>query len=304
MGKKILIINSSNPVCGVWQYGHNLCSILQKSKKHQYTEHCFENEDSLKNIIPEYDLAIWNYHNKLFPWITDEFIKQFKTPITFIGGHDCYAMFPSQKHTLDAVSCNPATTNSTPIPRPISYFEQLPNPKRITVGTCGFNFHTKNYHHIIALVCQSFDDAVIRFHITNHHDGNSTEYITKQMQNELNKYNKPNINVEISTNFLTEEGLVNFLSSNTINVFMYSENKNRGLSSAIDKALASQKPFAITDSYMFRHISHESKFLLSKHSLNEIIEFGTDHIKPFWEKYSEENLINCMDSLVDRLLCY
>lgn len=302
MAKKILIINSSNPTCGVWQYGHNLSCILKKSEKHQYTEYFFKSENDLKNIIPEYDLAIWNYHNKLFPWISDDFIKQLKTPIAFIGGHDCYAAFPSQIHTIDAVSCNPTTTNSTPISRPILYFKPLPNPERVTVGTCGFNFHTKNYHHIIDLVCKSFDDAVIRFHITNHNHGNSTNYIINQIQNELNKYNKPNINVEISTNFLTEEGLVNFLSSNTINVFMYSENRNRGLSSAIDKALASQKPFAITDSYMFRHISHEPKFLLSKYSLKEIISFGTEHIKPFWEKYSERNLIQNVDSLIDKLL--
>jgi hypothetical protein len=300
---KILIINSSDQICGVWQYGNNLHHIVRKSEKHVYDQYSFREKLELESFIHNYDLLIFNWHEKLFPWLDNDFIKKFNIPMVFIGGHDCYPSFENQKHIIDANSINELTEKSTPIPRPVLEIESKPNPERITIGSCGFNYLSKNFHQISRLVSQSYDDALIRLHIAQHNSGIQIEYILNQIQNELNYLNKPNINVEVSMNFLSASELVNFLSLNTINVFLYPEMKDRGLSSVIDQALASKKPFAISDSFMFRHVSYEPKFLLSQNSLSEIVNFGTNHIRPFWEKYSEKKLIQKMDEIIDKLLC-
>ncbi|MGK3946703.1 hypothetical protein ABK046_51120, partial [Streptomyces caeruleatus] len=62
-----------------------------------------------------------------------------------------------------------------------------------------------------------------------------------------------------------------------------------------------KKPFAISDSTMYRHINHEKKFLLSHYALDDIISFGTKHIEPFWAKHSEKNLIETVDKIVSKL---
>lgn len=302
---RVLILNSPDPICGVHCYGKSLAEIVRKSSKHLYSLHSYQGDVFLNVAMDHHDLMIVNWHEKLYPWLTEEFIRAAKIPITFIGGHDCYPKFPSQAHILDATSCNPATEKSTPIPRPVRDFWPLPDPERITIGSCGFNFHTKNFHHVATVVANSYDDALIRLHIGQHPHGNDTNYIIATVQEQLWKLGKPNIDIEISTDFLTDEELVAFLSANTANVFLYPQFKGeeRGISSTIDKALAARKPFGISDSIMYRHISHERKFLLTENSLESIINFGTSHIEPFWEKYSEKNLIKTVDSIVDKLCC-
>lgn len=302
---RVLILNSPDPICGVHCYGKSLAEIVQKSSRHLYSLHSYQGEDFLRTAMNYHDMVIVNWHEKLYPWLTESFIQKSKIPIAFIGGHDCYPNFSSQAHILDATSCNTATEKSTPIPRPVRDFWPLPDPDRITIGSCGFNFHSKNFHHVATVVADSYDDALIRLHIGQHPSGNSTEHIVSTIQEQLWKLGKPNINVEISTDFLTDEELVAFLSSNTANVFLYPPfaGEDRGLSSTIDKALAAKKPFGISDSTMYRHINHEDKFLLTKHRLSDIVEFGVEHIKPFWDKYSEKNLIKTVDSIVDKLCC-
>ncbi len=300
---RVLIINSQDERCGVFQFGKNFANIVQKSWKHSYSFHIFKDVQTLIEASNYYDLFIINWHEKLFPWLDDDLIAALKIPVAFIGGHDCYPSFINKAHILDATSCNPASSRITPIPRPVREFWPLPDPERITIGSCGFNFHSKNFQHVATVVAQSFDDALIRLHIGQHPHGNDIRQIEKSIQQQLWNLAKPNIDIEISTDFLSDEDLVAFLSENTANVFLYPpfQGELRGLSSTIDKALAAKKPFAISDSSMYRHINHEKKFLLSHFSLADIIGFGTEHIKPFWEEHSEKNLIEVVDGIVVKL---
>lgn len=301
---KVLIINPQDERCGVFQFGKNFSEILTKSWKHNYSFHVFKDVQTLIEASNYYDAFIINWHEKLFPWLDDDLIAALKIPVAFIGGHDCYPLFVNKSHVLDATSCNEATSRSTPIPRPVRDFWPLPDPERVTIGSCGFNFYSKNFHFIATIVAQSYDDALIRLHISQHPHGDTIDGIEKTIQQELWRLGKPNIDVEISTDFLTDEDLITFLSANTANVFLYPEflGQNRGLSSTIDKALAAKKPFAISDSTMYRHINHEKKFLLSHYALDDIISFGTKHIEPFWKEHSEKRLIEVIDGIVSKLV--
>jgi hypothetical protein len=296
---KVLIVNPPDPICGVACFGSSLFDILKKSTRHKYEITC--PWDDLEN---DPDVAIFNYHEKLMPWLSNEHILRTKIPCMAIGGHDCYPDFAALKFILNCDSTSEHTERNIPLPRPVKKFSPLPDPEIVTIGSCGFDFSSKNYQHVATVVAQSYDEAKIHLHIPHHPCGEGIQSIAHVIKQQLWALNKPKISVEISTNFLNDGELISLLTMNTANVFLYPpyENEQRGLSSVIDKALSARKPIAISDSTMYRHINTEDKFLLSRHSLKEIISFGTDHIKPFWEAHSEEKLIETVDNIIDKCL--
>ena len=295
----VLIINPPDPVCGVASYGSSLFDILKKSTRHKY-----ELAVPCGFSFNEPDVTIINYHEKLFPWLTNNSIMSEKTPCMAIGGHDCYPDFSALRFILNCDSTSEHTERNIPLPRPVKKFLPLHDPEIVTIGSCGFDFSSKNYQHVATVVAQSYDVAKIHLHIPSHPSGEGIHNIVQTIQQQLWSLNKPNITVEVSTDFLSDDELITMLSMNTANVFLYPpfKGENRGLSSVIDKALAARKPIAISDSDMYRHINMEDKFLLSKNSLAEIISFGTGHLEPFLEKFSEEGLIEVVDLTVNKCL--
>ena len=296
----VLFINPAEPRCGVSAFGSSCHDILKKSIRHNYTLQSWY--DPTMPVEHDFDVAIFNYHNKLFPWLDNDTIKWMGIPCMAIGGHDCYPDFSELKFVLNCDSTSIADERNIPLPRPVKTFAPLPDPEIVTIGSCGFDFSSKNYQHVATYVAQSYDNAKIRLHIPQHPSGEGINNIGHLIQQQLFNLGKPGISVEVSIDFLSDDELIGFLSGNTANVFLYPpfKNERRGLSSVIDKALSARKPIAISDSTMYRHINLEEKFLLSRHSLKEIIEFGTEHIETFWASHSEEKLIEAFDSAVDK----
>jgi hypothetical protein len=294
---RILILNPISEICGVYQYGVTLHSILKKSKKHNY--HISSDQNEIKNN----DVIIFNYHEKLFHWLNDDYISKINKPSLAIGGHDCIPNFKNIKLILNCDSTSKLEGKNFPITRPIKNIIPLDNPERLTIGSIGFSFSSKNFDKIYSIVSQHYDDALIRIHVPQHPSGESLDHIIQKIKYSFTKDKNKKIDIEISCNFLSDDDLINFLSSNTANIFLLPPmiGEKRGLSSSIDKALSARKPIAISDSDMYRHISSEEKFLLSKNTLPEIISYGTDHLKPFLKIHSEENLIKTFDDLIDTI---
>jgi hypothetical protein len=66
---------------------------------------------------------------------------------------------------------------------------------------------------------------------------------------------RPGIRLEITQEFWDDEGLLRFLSENTINAFLYDDAPGRGISSCTDYALAAGRPIAMSRTSMFRHLT-------------------------------------------------
>lgn len=296
---KVLIVNPPDPICGVACFGESFHSIVKKSTRHTY----WLNNGGVYDASG-FDVIIYNYHEKLFPWLSEDHIKRTGIPCMAIGGHDCYPEFDALKYVLNCDSTSENTRKNIPLPRPVKNFSPLPDPDIVTIGSCGFDFSSKNYQHVATVVAQSYDTAIIRLHIPSHPNGEGIHNIAHTIQQQLFVLNKPNILVQLTNHFMSDDELISFLSSNTANVFLYPpyENEKRGLSSVIDKALSARKPIAISDSTMYRHINMENKFLLSEYSLREIVSFEVGHLGPFLEKFSEEKLIETVDSTIDKCL--
>ena len=290
---KVLILNSKSEICGVHQYGLTVYDILKKSNKHVY------HVSSDKNEINNHDIIIFNYHEKFFDWLNDEYIEYINKPCLAIGGHDCIPNFKNIKYILNCDSTSELTHRNIPLPRPVKKIIPHQNPERVTIGSIGFSYSSKNFDKIYSIVSQYYDDALIRIHVPQHPQGESLEHIIEKIRLNYNAISSKNIGIEVSYDFLSDDDLISFLSSNTANIFLLPRMSGRGLSSSIDKALSARKPIAISDSEMYRHINMEDKFLLSKNTLPQIISYGTDHLKPFLETYSEENMIEIFDKIIN-----
>lgn len=103
----------------------------------------------------------------------------------------------------------------------------------------------------------------------------------------------------ITNEFFSNEEILLFLSSNDTNIFLYDHMYGRGISSVIDYAISAKKPFVISDSYMFRHI-YSDNICVYKTNIHEAIINSKNILDSLLNKYSNENLINKIDSIIDK----
>ena len=136
-----------------------------------------------------------------------------------------------------------------------AYHNKFPLPTTTTIGSFGFGTGGKGVEALTAIVQDSYENAIIRLHLPHAKfgdaDGSKARAIVAHYSSILYK---PGIKLEVSHDFLEEDRLLEFLAQNTINAFLYNRSDDRFISSAIDYALAVQRPIAIRRSSMFRHI--------------------------------------------------
>jgi len=101
---------------------------------------------------------------------------------------------------------------------------------------------------------------------------------------------KPGITLMITHDFFSNEDVIRFLNSNTINIFLYDSLPNSSLSSVIDYALSVDKPIGISNSHMFNHI-YSDEICLYKTTITECIK-NSSCLDKFREQYSHKNVIN------------
>ena len=101
----------------------------------------------------------------------------------------------------------------------------------------------------------------------------------------------------ITNEFFSEEEILFFLHSNTMNIFLYDTMTGKGISSVIDYALSVKKPIGISDSYMFRHI-YTDEICLYKRTIADCMAAAPAHLHRFLEEYSHNNLIKTFRNIV------
>jgi len=311
----ILFLNHTVQECGVYQYGKRLFDILKKSKKHKYSYCEVGSYDDYLNAISTMNptTVVFNFTPSTMPWLTKDNINK---NITNIGiPHETnFVLFDNN---IEINSSDRETENSLAIPRPI--FENIDEIMSNYVvnnvgkkefidygkdsgipifGSFGFGFYNKGFDKIIKLVNEQYDNAIIKMIITQpHFSGGFNSY---NIVNEcLSIERKPGVELLITTQFFTEEELLIFLAANTFNIFLYDSMEGRGISSCIDYAISSNKPFGISNSYMFRNV-YSDDICLYKNSIRYVIEKSREKLPYLRELYSNQNLINKFDNIV----CY
>ncbi len=278
--KKILFVNHKDEKCGVYQYGVNVYNAVKLLKDFYFVYAECSNTDQLTQSINTYcpDGIIYNYHKCTMPFIDGEYLNQISHSI-----HICLAHELDQKEIdqIDGTFFNyyifadPTFTEGNPFVFKINrllfpYENHFSEPEVPIIGSYGFGFQTKGYKMLIKIVEKEFDLAIIKINIAPHSIFDQYGYGARELAKQLVKLvKKPNIKLDITHHFFSQEQLLDFLAMNSINVFMYDPiayiSSRGGISSAVDQAIAVKRPIAITNNSLSRHLFSIKPSILVKH---------------------------------------
>lgn len=308
---KILFVNRKTENCGVIDYGIRLYNVLKKSINYEidFIEVSDSNDIKSSYEMMRPDLIIYNYYHSVLPFVTNELFRQLNLSKHIIIYHESsFDLNPNAIMVVDSTFIDDEKNNIFSTPRPLFEDFELVDHKNLvpTIGSFGFGFPDKNFPKIAEMVCDQFEFAKIRFNIpfATFGDiyGSMARHEIEKTKNVIAQKNK-NIEFEFSHNFLTQKDTLEFLSKNDVNIFLYDKHESRSLSSTIDYSLSVRKPIGISDSHMFRHISWvRPSIILPQTTIPEIIKNGIEPLKPIYEKYSNQNLINKFEYIIKKML--
>lgn len=303
---KVLFINHSQRTCGVQQFGENTFNFIKESKKIDFhyalCNSWFELQNTL--LLNDTKYLLINYYPSTLPWINHSLLDHLhsmgkvilaiyhEVPLT---GFDYY-IHPDPTF-LDA-------DNRFRVGRALfDYGGDYPQNSIPVVGSFGFGFENKGWERILYAVHASMSKAIVRFHMPyayfGDRDGSSARNIARRC---ISIASTLGLTLSIDHSFYDTEHVLDFLASNDINCFFYDELYGRGIASTTDYALSVKRPIAITDSYMFRHISFaDPPILIEKLTLHDIWKNGTKPLEPFYEQFTKENLIKDYERVFERI---
>lgn len=303
--KNILFFNHKQKQCGVYQYGYRTGNILKKSTEYNFIYQEVENENEFLTSISNFNPSalFYNYHPLTMSWLGNHCSIDRFPNIMHFGLHHEGSEPGIRFHGVIILDCTqPDTNDHFSVPRPL--FENVNFTENNSVvpiiSSFGFGFGNKGFGRIVKTVNDQFEEAIIRLHIPfayyGDRDGKSVDQLYPGCYNEVNK---DGIKLIITNNFLNDEDLLNFLSSSTLNIFLYDEMIGRGLSSTIDYALSVNVPLAISKTHMFRHINNTAPSIcVEDRSLAEIITSGASVLQQYRNKWSNQNLIKKYEQVV------
>ena len=322
--QKILFISHKNAQCGVYEFGKSITDVLQLSKNYQFIRVECSSVGDLKTAIAENEPAaiIYNYHPSVFPWVTTRIAPRlYRNNIAAIQIPQIGIIHEITQYVADTatnykkkllfgvsnlsnslfdfyIAPDPTLLLLNPyvyktgrlIP---SYKNNFPVPPKPVVGSFGFGTPKKGFGKIVQLVQQEFDEAVIRFNIPAADFGDKNG-VNARIISEKCKALVTNAGIQliITHDFMDNKTMLDFLAKNTINLFLYEDKSNRGLSSALDHALAVQRPVAVSDAVMFRHVfDAEPSVCVTKNNLKTIIQNGFAPLQKHYNEWNSESLL-------------
>ena len=310
----VLFVSHPQKQCGVYQFGRNVATALNDSVRYRYLyRECADKNELMTAIRREEPAAVvYNYYFTTLPWLTEDItgpalsmpqigifheVTQTKADA---AGTELFDYFIAPDPTL--VLNNPRVFKTGRLVP--EYTNKLPKPEILTVGCFGFGTMGKGFDRVITEVQREFDDAVIRLHMPfaafGDADGSNAVAFAKLCRELIVK---PGIELRITHEFLTQDKLLDFLGSNSINCFFYTEISGRGISSVIDLALAVRRPIAISRNSMFRNLDNvRPSICIEESSLRQILFQGVEPLAPYAEKWSKENLIRDYDYAITQIL--
>ncbi len=306
----ILILNHSEKQCGVYQYGKRIGNILEKSTNHKFVYLELNSHKDLDDKISEYNpqAIIYNWTGGTMSWVTPETVNilREKNIKQFLLVHNVgYATFfdyylhqhPYWQFTDD---------KNFAIPRPLPFYNKSEFKKSddiIRIGSFGFGLLNKYYNEICRIVNEQFDNenVELRLHLTTGTFAGTTQNIPLVSQLCQQNITKPNISLNITTDFISDEELLNFLAGNDLNIFFYEDYPTyNGISSVIDYALAVQKPLAINKSSMYSHLlDTKPSICVEDNSLIDIMNNGFIPLQEKYDSWTHEKFIHTLLTIIE-----
>lgn len=290
---KIYFINSKQPECGVYQYGLRYWDAIKNTNLNvEYVEISTEQE-FLSLDFSDVHVVFFNWieggSTGPFGWLNHDLTQNLRdrniTTISVLHTNNCFST------TFDNfVDQNPFRSG---MPRPLYAFDtskEKPNNKIINIGSFGFAGPHKNFPEIVRLVNEQFESAQININVTNAFYGDVDKTVLNQVLEDIHAVpRKPGIELNVTTDFLSNEELLDFVHNNDLIVFAYDYVGD--IASVVDYVISTETPIAVTSISSFSHVYTE-QIDIHKHSLRDILDFNlkTSYIKQFKSKWSNQKL--------------
>lgn len=308
---KVLFLNHKAKECGVYQYGLRVGRILSKYSKLLFIYHeisgAHEYFDIVKLVEPTH--IIYNCHGPTMPWLNSSITAANPHIIHIDIYHDGPYKTYGYQYIIDQDPDVADNDKIFSLPRPLLLGYQLSYPINNipVINSFGFLNTHKGFEEVVQRVNQEFDQAIINIHTPYGYFGGLENHITRRNYNAFLKrvrsiINKPGIKFNSTINFMTDENILQFLANSSINIFLYNTGifKHRlGISSVIDYALSVDRPLAISNSAMFRHIHTKTPSVcVQNNSIKNILEQGVTILDEYRIKWSNEKLAEKFDSII------
>lgn len=301
----ILILNHAVENCGVYQYGKRFANIVKGSSQYNIEYIELTSQTDLDSIdFGKYNYVVYNFLEGTMPWVNPQLIKNITHAKHGLLVHNSnYATF-FDFYLHQNPNYNEHDVNFS-LPRLL--FDYTPKSYKNTIlniGSFGFGFRAKLYPELCKIVNSQINEPCqINLHMTLSHFCDN-RHILPEIVNQCQNYiTKSDIKLNITTDFKSDQDILDFLNKNDLNIFLYQKyNSYNGISSVIDYALSAQRPIAICKSNMFDHILGASPSIcIEDRPLLDIIESGFDPLKPFLELWSNNKLVEKFDWIINEV---
>ena len=300
---KVLIVNHFRKECGVQSFGKRVHTLVKDSSNVSYSYVEVETEKEFVSAFsktqPNY--ILYNWHRGTMPWLSERLVTSIGISKQYFIFHDEVTRQNYDKYLFfgayDFTEGSKFGDKKVLLPRPVLEYSGNYRENIIpTIGSFGFGFWNKGYHTLTKLVNDTFDTAILNFHMPYSYFGDPLKKQTREVEAECRRLvTNKGITLNINHEFLDDSGVLDFLAGNDINVFLYEEN-GEGISSVIDYALSVRRPIGISTSRMFRHIKEDS-IIVGDNSIQDIISRGTGCLEKYYNTWSPNNFMAEMDNL-------
>ena len=309
----VLFANYSVPNCGVHQYGKNLFSALRDSARVKFVYADVEQPAQLDEAVRASDYAalLVNYHPFTLSFARPDSPRRYPMPCVAVMHEMTQAEADAMPRRFFQyyVMGDPTLRENQPyvfstgriLP---AYDNNKPEPAIPTIGSLGFSVGTKGYQRLVSAVEQEFDRAIIRINIPANGIIDQRAQAARQ-QAELcrQRLTKPGIELRVTHDFMTDEQLLDFLASNTLNAFLYDYVERGGISSSPDHAMVARRPIAVSRSIMFRHLHPLTPSVIYEDaSLREIIANGIRPYQHLLAEWTPAKIRSRYESIIDQVI--
>lgn len=300
----VLFVSNAEQNCGVYQFGLHISNALRASELYDFRYVECSHEGGLRTALQRSapSAIIYNHHPATMRWLTRRVL---------LGSPDVPQLGIIHEVTQELadrvdnrffdyyLAADPTLELRNPIVfktgRLVPQYHRADHamPAIPTIGSFGFGTAGKGFDELVDRVQSEFDEAVLRLHIPfsaySDRDGDSAKTLAERCRRSIVK---PGIRLELSHEFLTNDQLLAFLAGNSLNAFLYAQQKGRGISSVIDFALAVRRPIAVSRSSMFRHIHGAiPSVVVDDTSLRDIMKNGFAPLARYADAWTAENLV-------------
>jgi SAM-dependent methyltransferase len=308
----IIFFSHSQQQCGVHQFGRQVFAALRESSKFDFI-YCEASQSlDLREAVVRYNPAavLFNFHPATMGWAAGWPAWSLQIPTVGIM-HEMTAAIADQTddatfdyyilHDPSAATRNPIFfTTGRLVPEP----RRACVPSRFTIGSFGFATPEKGFEAVVARAHAEFDDCLIRLNIPSSEfcdkDGAEARAVAERCRALVAK---PGVDIEVTHDFMDLDGIITFLAENSLNAFFYEDQEGRGVSSAIDLALAARRPIAARRTSMVRHLfNSRPSIFVEERSLREIADSGLTPLQPFIEQWTAEHIRIDYERMLEAIL--